>query len=372
MKQVRTLFALAVVGASVVLVAGCSEIRSAGAEGEPAAGHVSAGAASDLDQILSAYGTGTGYDTNWPAFRELVRVTDTAVGGDYDPDVFVDPTTGKVQLAFASTRHCKMPNIYLKPLPGVMVVRKTEGETGDIQPAFSPDGTRIAFASFRAGNWDIFVMPTSGAAVATQLTKADSYDFHPSWSPDGKEIVYVSYVPEAGRWEIRIVDVEGTYNRAIGFGCFPQWSPTGQTILYQRPRGRDENWFAVWTVRPDGTGPTEIVASDKWAAITPAWSPDGKYIVFATVHKSPLSQEEKRISKGDDIWIVRADGTELTQLTAHPAPDWNPVWASDGNIYFCSDRSGHANIWSVKPPFEVASAGTPATPARESDEGQGQ
>ena len=61
---------------------------------------------------------------------------------------------------------------------------------------------------------------------------------------------------------------------------------------------------------------------------------------------------EARWQEGDDLWAVSRDGRRLVQLTNHPAPDWNPAWAPDGRIFFCSKRSGAQNILSIRPTLE--------------------
>jgi hypothetical protein len=98
---------------------------------------------------------------------------------------------------------------------------------------------------------------------------------------------------------------------------------------------------------------TEVVYSAKRADINPNWSPDGRYLVFATVHESPLAQEGRRILMGDDIWVVNVEGQDLVKITDTPAPESHPVWARDARgkhrVYFCSMRTGPKNIWSLVP-----------------------
>jgi Tol biopolymer transport system component len=104
----------------------------------------------------------------------------------------------------------------------------------------------------------------------------------------------------------------------------------------------------------DCSQPAEIVASDQWAAINPAWSPDSRHIVFATVYKSPSARASGRVYRGDDIWMVGIDGQDLVRLTTTDAADWDPFWAPEpeggpGRIYFTSLMGGHSNIWSLRP-----------------------
>ena len=138
----------------------------------------------------------------------------------------------------------------------------------------------------------------------------------------------------------------------IAWGKFPQVSPDGARILFQRARNRAGFWYSIWTMNTDGTDQTEIIASADWAAINPCWAPDGRYIAFATVYKSPEAKLEERVWRGDDIFVVGVDGRALLQVTADPQPAWSPCWSSrDDRIYFVSERNGFRNIWSIRPPF---------------------
>jgi tricorn protease-like protein len=96
--------------------------------------------------------------------------------------------------------------------------------------------------------------------------------------------------------------------------------------------------------------PGQLVYKSYWAAVNPTWSPDGQWVSFATVNKSKSARKGFRYFSGDDIYMIRADGTHLTQLTQASSSDATPVWGIDGRIYFISDREkGHFNIFSVMP-----------------------
>src|SRR5437762_765458 len=103
--------------------------------------------------------------------------------------------------AFSSTRHSERADIYLQRVDGASVIQLTNDPADDVQPCFSADGTKIAFASSRSGNWDIYVMDIDGRNVE-QLTSGVSQDLHPSFSPDGNRIAYCSLSHMSGQWEI--------------------------------------------------------------------------------------------------------------------------------------------------------------------------
>jgi len=278
-------------------------------------------------------------------FTDLRQHTFTEVGEDTDPAISPDGTL----LAFASTRHSPQPDIYVKPLDGRTVMRKTFEPSAEIQPAFSPDGKQIAFASNTNGNWDIFVVNTGEQGTRRQVTTGESEDLHPSWSPDGKKIIYCSYSYTQAEWELWVTDLETGGMTSLGYGgLFPQWSPSGDLVVFQRARNRDQQWFDIWTIRLDGSSPTQVVGTGKWGAIAPAWSPDGNRVYFATV---PAESQVGGggLGMGRDIWAADLPSGARIQLTSDLTPDWAPTCSPDGRVYFCSKRNGFANIWSLLP-----------------------
>lgn len=291
-----------------------------------------------------------------PSFsnRTLISATQhtfSEVGADFDVDV--DPTG--TRLAFASTRHSLEPDLYWKTVDGVAITQLTSDPASDIQPAFSPDGSRVAFASNRTGNWDIWMMATGGGP-AVQITRGIADDVHPSWSPDGSKLVYGSLPPDGGPGQLWISDaVAGGSARFIGYGLFPDWSPTGNIIVFQRARERESRWFSIWTLELiDGEPryPTEVAADVSNAMIQPNFSHDGKRIVFAGTPSVPMSDvyREALLAPPYDIWVMNADGRNRIRLTDGFTANYAPTFSADGRIFFTSDRSGHENIWSLTSP----------------------
>src|SRR5436190_19335991 len=134
--------------------------------------------------------------------------------------------------------------------------------------------------------------PIGGQAV--QLTSDASHEVHPSWSPDGSRIVFCRLGEISGRWELWVMDVNGSSSAEfVGYGLFPRWCTKAGTgehgrdkIMFQRSRERGDRAFSIWTIdyKPgDASSPTEIASSQTAALINPSWSPDGKFIVFSTV-----------------------------------------------------------------------------------------
>jgi len=267
----------------------------------------------------------------------------------YDSDVSVDPS-GK-WLIFASTRNSEHPSIYLQRVDGTAVTQLTDGGSDDAYPVFSPDGKQIAFSSTRAGSWQIFMMDLDGRNVV-QLTTGTMQSIHPSFSPDGNRLVYCSMGGRSGQWELWTVDLKTSEKRTIGYGVFPVWSPDRNVnrIAFQRARQRGSRWFSLWTldlIDGEGRRPTEVAVSTNAAILSPAWSPDGKHLAFATVMQ-PAKDAERRQRAQTDIWTIDADGSNRQRLTDGRGNNLMPFWAADRRVYFISDRGGTESIWSVR------------------------
>ncbi len=301
----------------------------------------------------------------------LTQNTFASAGGDHN--ISLDPS-GKT-MYFSTTRMSKNPKLAMQDVDSKAWTLLTEGGMADMMPAVSPDGRNVAWCSNRYGNWSLLLreLNVPSGSGPKQLTRTPDDDIHPTWSPDSRFLAFSRFNSMDGQWQIWVMDMEKKTFTAIAEGLFPNFNPVMRretadgrpvyTIAYQRHRQRDIPWYSIWTldlaVQPNGRieamgSPREIVSSNEWAAITPTWSPTGDYLAFASVRKSPLSEMQARIYRADDIWAVRVDGTDLTQVTDHPAPDWYPYWAREegnpvGRIYFTSSRKGNPTIWSVRP-----------------------
>jgi TolB protein len=194
------------------------------------------------------------------------------------------------------------------------------GTAFQIDPAWSPDGTKIAFASAREGTLDIYVMNADGTNT-TQLTSSPDNDQRPTWSPDGKRIAFAS---DAGGGHVHVMNADGSDSRRLTDDLAPEaepaWSPDGAWIAYTR-REPGSEIVEVWVARPDGSERRQVTTLNAQTQ-GPAWSPDGTTIAFAA----------NRGGTRFDIYTSRADGKELRRAVRSAEDAFEPAWSPDGEI----------------------------------------
>jgi len=260
-------------------------------------------------------------------------------------------------LVFVSTRDnpagtlADASEIYLMDADGTNARRLTDNHDGDSLPAISPDGTRVVFDSNRlrtadqpANTTHLFLMNIDGSAQ-TPLTPGSSA----SWSPDGKRIAFhasasgaaaptrVEPGAPASDSDIFVADIEGLLahratarnltNSPATIDDDADWSPDGRRIVYtsRAATARGSNAVndpsaEIFVVNADGSGsPVRLTANDEEER-APAWSPDGKRIVYAARKGGP----------DFELCVMNADGTGQRQLTDNTVGDLTSSWSLDG------------------------------------------
>jgi hypothetical protein len=205
--------------------------------------------------------------------------------------------------------------------------------TDGAAPAWSPDGTRIAFIR-NDGDNEIFVMNANGTGV-TQLTFNTADDQGPTWSADGTKIGFHSNV--TGVYQIYTINASTggaptalTTGSDANFG--PAWSPNGAKIAFTSTR--DAGVLEIYVMNADGSGQTRLTTDPEWD-YDASWSPNGAKISFTHGGAIP------------EIYAMNADGTSPVNLTATPNdPDASAAWSPDGTkIVFRRDVNGVGDIF---------------------------
>jgi TolB protein len=196
-----------------------------------------------------------------------------------------------------------------------------------IEPAYSPDGKKIAYYRPFTGIW-VYDLNTKSA---THVVVSDYAEFA-SFSPDGKRLVFHEWI---GNWwsaevNLFVVNVDGGGRSQLLPGIRPSWSPKGNLLAFDSCRGTD---CGIFVVQPNGQGLRQVT-SDGGGKVS--WSPDGKTLAYST-----------EVDGDPEIWVVNADGSGRKQLTRNTGNDTLPVYSPDGQyIYFLSDQDGTA--WAIR------------------------
>jgi len=210
-------------------------------------------------------------------------------------------------------------NIWTARLDGSDQRQVTSGDLPDASPAWSPDGTQLAFlrqtSTPSSGDFQIFTVGASGGQVH-QVTNPDSPiqvgngAGHLAWSPDGSWLLSVRLLVHPDGSGLQLLDVPDSCN------CEPYgWSPDSTKLALG---GRE---LAVMNL--DGSAFRQLNEPSARGADEPAWSPDGTKIVFVRWH---VPAELRGPTSDSDLWTINADGSGEQQLTSGPWPDTVPAW----------------------------------------------
>lgn len=218
-------------------------------------------------------------------------------------------------------------------------IQLTDQPGTEIFPSIAPDGKSFVYAGNANGNFDLFLQRIGGKN-STLLTKdSPANDTQPAFSPDGERIAFRSDREPAG---IYVMEATGENVRPVTAGGFhPSWSPNAREIVFSeagrdQPDVRNNTPSKLWVVNVESGMKRLLTDRD---AMQPTWSPHGARVAFWFMPPS--------VGRSD-IATIPSRGGEVVVVTKEASTNWNPVWSPDGKfLYFASDRSGSMSFWRV-------------------------
>jgi eukaryotic-like serine/threonine-protein kinase len=198
----------------------------------------------------------------------------------------------------------------------------------------SPDGRSVAFVSNRGGQWDIYVSLVSGGNLI-QVTKDPNVEIAPHWSPDGARLLFAR-LNETGLTDVWVVPAfGGTARQIVLNAATPTWSRDGRSIAY---RSRVDE--ALWIADANGANPRRVtqLEASTFRHSQPAFSHDGRSLAFV----------RQLASQRSELAVVNLETGVIRDLTKDGALALSPRWSPDGRfVYFASSRGGTLSIWRI-------------------------
>jgi Tol biopolymer transport system component len=262
---------------------------------------------------------------------------------------------GKIAWDFCPS-NCTAWDLYAIDPDGTNRVQLTNDPARDLQPAFSPDGSKIAFTTNRDGNFEIYVMDASGAN-AQRLTSDPASDTDAAWSPDGSKIAFDSDRGSGGIW---VMNADGSAVASLAPGSDPAWSPDGTRIAFTGPGDEGDNMGPtkdIWVMDADGANRRRITingdvvppcgpgyATTDESDFAPNWSPSGDRLTYGEFILDLCLDGDSAYA----VETVNVDGTDERPVWSQ----WEgcglgpPVWSPNGSriaFSYCGLRAMNAD-----------------------------
>jgi serine/threonine protein kinase len=204
--------------------------------------------------------------------------------------------------------------------------------------ALSPDGKGLLYVADEGGDQDVFFQRVGGENPINLTRNSPEGDLDPEFSPDGERIAFHSDRDGGG---IFVMGATGESPRRVSdMGYEPAWSPDGKSLVFSTHPGADPYWARddaeLWVVDVE-TLDQRRLPHGGGSPVAPRFSPNGHRIAFW----SALGGQR-------DVYTIPAEGGEPVPVTDDPETDWSPFWSRDGRwLFFVSDRGGTPDLWRV-------------------------
>jgi TolB protein len=205
------------------------------------------------------------------------------------------------------------------------IILLSDSQQGYWGPAWSPDGTRLAFSITTSGIAGELYLASPDGSELMQLTNNGRTNYLPAWSSSGEVISFISQEGvfgshRTGDWQIYIMDSDGSNQQPLSIpanGNAPVWSPDGLRIVFTSDRDGDDD---IWVMNADGSNQVNLTQNAAWDD-QPRWSPNGTSIAFTSDRDGTAN-----------IFVMNIDGSEAKNLTSDLTTGVGiPVWSPDGS-----------------------------------------
>lgn len=279
-------------------------------------------------------------ETDYVCMPEIKR---TPKGVNWYTNRIVDVSPDGQKIAYLSYRN-NTTNIFVKTLDKLGLSAQRTNRQSVLDFSFSPDGKNILFSEARGKTNQIFQTSADKGFVCRQITTGN-FDYSPIYSNDLQKVFFARQENNGvGIWAYDLANnYSATYSQ--GYNPCPMKNENAFVCVRNNTAGGSE----IWKINYDNGSEECIVSNSEFNFTSPVVSPDGEWVVF--VGSSKIEVAPSKYYYNTDIFVVRLDGSDFTQLTYHAADDLSPVWSRDGKyIYFISQRGSAdavANIWRL-------------------------
>ena len=201
--------------------------------------------------------------------------------------------------------------------------------------AWMPDGEGLIVSGFRLPRYYLWRVPIKPGAEPQRIELSGNDAIWPSIAAGDGKLAYARSILQPDLWKLTIGGTNAPFLSSTARDTSPVLSPDGKRVVFQSARGGAND---IWVAGIDGSDLRQLSNKLGKECVSPSWSPDGKFVAFASLH----ADDSKH------VWIVDSNGGPPRQLTHGASGNDHPEWSRDGKaIYFMSNRSGRPETWRM-------------------------